>query len=176
MRKCTPLIIIILAALNLSSCGYLDFPNWKQYRNDEYGFLVLFPRNWEEQEDVLDTVVLVTAPLEKNAIFTANANVTVTELPAEIPLQTYFDAQKEELRFFPQKLYDMTEGQVQTGIQRGIWLAYTSEVTPDFPIRTINCLWINKKRVFVITGSCASNKFPKYEPIFLKIFKSMRIK
>lgn len=173
MRRLACLILVILVCF-LSGC---DFFLWRGYYDREHKFILKLPRNWEivEGEEGTNVAIFINAPSEPGAKFRTNINVSVVELPKEIPLDDYYDVNKEEmLSVFPGS-YDMLEGQVINGFVRGQWMAFSTKIE-NVPLRIASTVWIKYKRAYVITRISPLDKFSKYEKIFNKVVSSFRMK
>ena len=174
MRKLTLIITAILLIFSFAGCDVLE---WESYSSRENYFSIAFPRKWEKKDGVGKAVVTVVAPSGVDGGDRANTNmmVTVTELPQDIPLETYFDANKEELLSILPKTSNITEGQVLSGVLRGRWIALSTELDRR-PLHIISCVWIRKQRAYVLSCVTSVDDFPQYEPFFFKAMKSMRIR
>jgi hypothetical protein len=64
------------------------------YTNAEYDFSIGYPYYWTVQEDLLDTVVILSGPIEDG--YMINANVITVELPAEMTTYEYAKACREQ--------------------------------------------------------------------------------
>jgi hypothetical protein len=167
------ILLILVVAIGLISCDVA----WQKYSNREYRFSLLLPRAWEKKAGQKNTLIIAKAPKEDAAHgFQANLNVTVTDLPKEIPLETYFEMNKQEtFRILPGVEYNVSEGTLFNGRLRGKWLSFNSEGGVSV-LRIISAVWVKGTRIYIITGSCLSEEYEKYDPIFKKILRSLRIK
>lgn len=173
-RELVIIFLVIIVVLDLAGC---DSFSWQQHRNKEYRFSLLLPRNWKREETPdPDTVLLISAPTEgPEDKFKENINVRVTVLPTEISLSTYFEVNKEALKFNLPSAYDLQEGQIFSGLVPGQWLAFSYKMG-GVKTRLITAVWIREKKAYTLTCISSLEKFPKYEPIFKRVLKSMRIK
>ena len=64
------------------------------YTNAEYDFSIGHPRNWTVQEDLLDTEVIMSGPIEHG--YMINANVITVELAAGMTAYEYAKAGREQ--------------------------------------------------------------------------------
>jgi hypothetical protein len=168
-------IIIVLLAIGVAfaSCDFA----WQRYTSKEYGFSIMLPRIWFKEEGQYNTVIMATAPREgPGDKFQENINVVVTDLPRSIPLETFFELNKvETLKAIPGEEFNITEGEVTIGRFRGKSLSFNSRIQ-GITIRTLSVIWMNGKRVYVVSCSAEHSQFPKYEPIFTKAIHSMQIR
>jgi len=174
MRKYILLVLVLLVTLNFIGC---DIFAWKKYNNSDYNFSLTIPRNWEIQEDAKEAALVLFAPEDETIKqFRANLRVVVVDLPAVIPLTTYFDVNKEELMNVMPQSTNFTEGQQMNGLIRGQWMSFQTQITSNVVMKVISIVWMKDKRAYTLTCACSIAAAKQYDPIFRKIMSSMRIK
>lgn len=149
---------------------------WHNYYNSEYKFSLRMPRSWDIDESVLDAALVAympTSPQDDN--FSSNIRVVVDDLPAEIPLSTYYDINRAEFEQVFKKLIDVEEGQGMSGLIRYQWFAFNARIGEKILIRTVNAVWMKGKRVYVLTCVMNLRRAQEIEPIFRKVISSFRI-
>jgi len=177
-RKIYLFTSVVLLAMTIFAAAGCDFLNWYRYKDEENRFSILLPRDWYMAEGVNNMDLYVYAPVQTDDQ-KINFTVKVTQLPANIPVETYFDANKEELLFIMPGASDLTEGQfMTTGFNRAHWMAFSARLRMKSgveEVRFLSAVWVKGKRAFVISAIAPLENFPKYEPIFWKVMKSLRI-
>ncbi|MCX5701265.1 MAG: hypothetical protein NTZ63_06980 [Candidatus Omnitrophica bacterium] len=175
MRKFSVLLILLCLATSLLGCQLLG---WRKYTNRDARFSLYIPRSWEIDEEDTEANAAFVAYAPKQGItdnFATNIRVVAEELPAEIPLTTYYDINRAEFEQVFKKLDDVKEGQGMTGFVRYQWLAFTALVGEDILIRAISTVWISGKRVYVLTCVTNLRRAPQIEPVYRRILSSFRI-
>ncbi len=168
----TVILIISIAAV-LAGCDF----TWQRYSDQKNGFSIAFPWGWRKEKGFHSTAIMASAPLsQQSPDFAANANVMVTNLPQPADLSTYFELNKEEtFRVLPGDEYNVTEGDIYAGLARGKVLSFNANA-PKVVLKITSAVWIKGNRVFVVTCSSSEAESAKYEPIFRKIMRSLRMR
>ncbi len=149
---------------------------WRNYRNSEYKFSLRMPRSWDIDADALNAaLVAYLPPSSRDDNFASNMRVVVDDLPAEVPLGTYYDINRAEFEQVFKRLLDVKEGQGMSGLIRYQWFAFNAQIGEDILIRTISAVWIKGKRVYVLTCVMNLRRAQEIEPVILKIISSFSI-
>ncbi len=74
--------------------AYSNVSEMLTYTNAEYNFSIGYPPDWTVQENLLDTEVIFSGPIEDD--YMINANVITIELPAEMTTYEYAKAGREQ--------------------------------------------------------------------------------
>lgn len=170
-------LILIVAAI-FSLIRACDLLKWSRYHNREYGFSILLPRFWAIQEKYKDAMVAAfdypSGPSDK---FQENMNVRIKELPNEIPLDAFFEINKEWLLESGIRgiKSEISEGTVFAGKDKGKWLIFNNR-TDKLSLKIIISIWLKGKRAYIVNCVAENTKFPKYELIFKTSLRSFRIK
>jgi len=174
MRKFCVILVLVLFSFSLIGCWPSPF---RRYKNSEYKFSILVPKDWEIDDDVEDAAVVFSIPQqEPGDYFSSNARVVIEDLPAAIDLSTYYDVNREEFKQVFKKMGDVSEGQGMSKLVRYQWIAFTSQVTDTIFVRAISVVWMKDKRVFVMTCVMGLPSAPKIEPLFRKMISSFTIR
>lgn len=175
--KFTPTASIILISLISFTLLGCDFISWQRYYNREYRLSLLLPRRWQKEEGTQNVVILVKAPLSgPNDRVQENVNVVVSELPKEISLVTFFELNKDEImQNFPGYKHNVSEKEIFSGRTPGMVLSFDNQLK-DATLRIISACWRKGNYVYVVTCVYQSEEHRRYEPIFNKILRSLRIK
>lgn len=173
MRRIPIFIAIALVCLILAGC---DIFVWKKYYNPEYKISMLLPRSWEIDEEAKTAALVVYIPQDNpKARFKGNMRMVVQDLPAEIPLSSYYDVNREELLSVFPKHSNIAEGQGMSRLVRYQWIAFNAQIAEDIRVRAINAAWIKGKRVYLLTCVIDLSSAVKVEPLFRKILSSFRL-
>lgn len=165
-------ILIILICFSLAGCN----PFWRKYENKEYKFSLIVPSSWEDEEGIDKTAVIIKSPLRGNADrYSENVTVVVNELPAEIPLLTIFEMNKEEFQKSLAGIYDIDEGDIFAGFVPGKWLSFNSKIK-EINLKIISAVWVKGKKVYSVTCVGQLEEYPRYQRAFDKILHSLRIR
>jgi hypothetical protein len=170
------LINIFLISLVLSS-GIVgcDF-RWEKYYNREKRFVMLLPRTWVKVPGSRDTAILVKDNLRgPKDRFRENINVVVNTLPKTVTLEVFFEANKYEIEFNLPGVYNISEGEMFSGMVPGRWISFNQKIG-DMALKVISASWIRDGRVYVVTCVCDNQYAFQYDPLFQKVIKSFRIK
>lgn len=180
MMKRLCIFLIILCSFFLSGC---DFLQWQRYSDKENHFSILLPRFWKKEKDFLNTAVLALAPQKSKADkYQENINVAVNKVPdlppdvkPEALLSTFFELSKEEVLGKIKGVYNISEGEIFAGLLKGKYLSFNTRVG-DLLLRIFSAIWLKNKQVYVVTCSSEAKEFYKYEPLFKRSLKSIRMR
>lgn len=166
--------LIGLFLLLLWVCGCVS--DWQRHNNKEYGFSILLPRSWIMAKDSYPAALSVKSGVEnKNDAFQENINVMVTDFSAAMELSTFFELNKDELMYRLKGIANIQQGDIYAGLLPGKWLSFEGRMK-DMNLKIMVAIWKKDKRIYTITCTAETKKFPAYAPIFTKIMKSLRIK
>jgi len=174
MRKALIFIMIGIFLSVLPGCE--SYFTWRKYADKDKKFSVFIPRSWHIEEAGPEAALSVIIPTVNPAEpFTSSVRMVVEDLPNEVPLSVYYDINREEFRYVFKKMKDVTEGQGMNRLFRHQWIAFNSQIGDSIIIRAISCVWINKKRVYVLTCVMGLSSANEIEPLFRKMIASVRI-
>ncbi len=172
MTRRIGLITLLIMSLFFSGCDLW----WSRYTNQEYGFSIILPRFWKKDEGFKNTIVIARLPKASKEGVQENITITAGRLPQEAPLDILYEANKEEImRVLPGVKDNVSEGDLFAGRDQGRWLRFDNKVG-NLSLRILTGVWIKKQRVYVITCCSSTQRFSKYEPIFQRVIRSLRIK
>jgi len=170
-NKYALLLLIILLVFNLPACDF----SWQRYYNKEHRFSILLPRFWQKEQGAYDTVILAKeSPRGRDDKFSENINVVITEFAEPISLATCYELNKEEL-FKSLVLIDLAEGDIFAGMLPGSWLSFKSRIK-EIKVKVLSAIFVKGKHGYTITCISEEEKYPKYEPVFFTIIRSLRPK
>ncbi len=164
---------IAIVCLTLAGC---DIFAWKKYYNSDYKVSLFLPRSWEIDDNAQDAALVIYIPQDnpQAEIFRSNMRMVVQDLPAEIPLSTFYDMNREELLSVFPKHMNIVEGQGMSRLVRYQWLAFDAKLAEGIDVRIINASWIKGKRVYLLTCVMNLKSANQIEPLFRKIISSLR--
>lgn len=174
-------LILIFFCLGLNGC---DFFSFSRYKNEKYGISLLLPRSWHKEEEFKNTVLLATAP-EQHPKFKTNITLTVGDLTdiqarmnKKISLIEFFEVNKAQvMEILPGYKYNLQENKVAAGRHIGMALSFNNKIKEmDVDLNFLVGVWMEGSRVYTITCTTETERFPHYLPIFKKILQSLRIK
>ncbi len=163
------ILLVVVTVFTFSACDF----SWERYYNKEYRFSILLPRFWSKQLGLYDTIILAFEPskgLKDN--FRENVNVSVTNLEQKMSLSAFF-ALSRDVVLNQIIAPDASEGDVLAGLFPGKWLSFET-YAKGTKIMVISTIFLKGNRAYIITCSSAAEKYPQYEPIFMKIIRSFR--
>jgi hypothetical protein len=165
--------LIFFLCLFVSGCYLVE----SRYVNREYGFSLILPRIWQKQEGIPGTILVVRSPLTGSRDkFQENITVSVGDLAEEIPLDIIYELNKEEImRVIPGLKEDVLEADVYAGKIQGKSLAFINR-NGDSSFRTLVALWVQKKRVYVLSCSAELKEYSLYADYFKRAIRSFSIK
>jgi len=178
MRKAINAAVLLAIIFSLVGCSDLaDYVLWRTYSSKKHRFSIMFPREWDMQEQETKTALIVTIPRPKGKRepLRSNFTMTITDLPQDIPLTTYFEANHEELTGIMPGATDFEEGQVFKNFLRGMWLSFNSDIDGN-KVKIISVVWIKNNKAYVLTFITTLEKYSKLQPVFRKIMNSMNVR
>ncbi len=175
--------IIVFCVLSLAAAGLLlsgcsspfsIFARYVEYKDAENGFSIRFPAAWERQDGMENVATAFISPPEyPNDAFRENVNVAIQSLHSSMLMEEVYVQNLNQIKALIPSFIILEQGQEiisQAGVR---WVIFKQEVS-GFDMQGIMYIFIRNKRVFVINCIAATNKFPKYKPVFQKIAKSFK--
>ena len=173
-KKIASILVLGLVVSFVLSSGWCAVEESVTYRNQEKGFSIEFPGDWEQIEGYMGTTILALSPLENaQDRFRENVNVIVNTLPEEISLDEHF---QQNLAAIGEALGDYQElGKGSTTIDKTDtrWLAYSHRME-GYQLKALVYIMIKNGREYVITFSANSDDFSRYLNKFETIAHSLR--
>lgn len=125
-----------------------------RYTNAEYDFSIGYPYDWTVREDLLDTEVIFSGPIEDG--YQINANVITVELPAEMTTYEYAKARREQ---FPAVwvIVDTFNDTINGEPVSGHIIRTTTE--EGIEVRHMQACFVRNTTAYVIGFTAASSTF-----------------
>lgn len=166
-------LIIVATIVSTFLVGGFD-PTLYRFQSKENGFSILLPRGWAAVDDSR-TAIHVRSPREgPDDQFQENINVMVVDLPNEISMDTFFDANKEELLRVMPLAENIVEGGTLAGFVRGRLLTFENKVE-GINLKSMSAVFKKGTRFYSVNCTAEEAKISKYLPIFKKVIQSIRI-
>jgi len=171
-------LVFILCFLGLSGCG----SNSVRYENKQYGFSLLLPAGWKQEEGYQGTIIIARAP-EESPKFKTNINLTIGDLSGieakaqkKIKLVEFYEINKAQLfEVLPGVKYNIREDYINAGNNAGMLLSFSCDIE-KVPLRFMAGIWMVASKAYTITCSTERDKFESYLPVFERTLKSLRVK
>jgi hypothetical protein len=141
------------------------------YESAEYGFAVAYPQSWTVTEVFAEDLVGFTAP--PGATMTPNFNVTVGEIPADIPAVAYYEGEIERVRtsLANAEILEIADVNVDGVIGRGLTLV-TKQQGIDIGISRI--IVLREGTAYELSFFAEARNLEQLAPMVTAIFQSMR--
>jgi len=164
-------ILICFVAFALCGCDIM----WSRYTDKKKQFSISFPLFWVKQKNKYNAAVIALEPvISKSDTFSENCNVIVTDLEREVQLGEFYEFTREELTR-QLLVYDTLEGETFAGLMPGRWISFVSKYQGN-NLHIISAMFVKGKRAYTVTCTSQQDRYPKYEPLFMKIIRSLRVK
>ncbi|MFW6414874.1 MAG: PsbP-related protein [Thermodesulfobacteriota bacterium] len=145
---------------------------WQVYKNQDYGFSISFPENWEVKERYRNTVVVALSPVRgARDNFRENVNLNVQALQSGMRLEKYY---RESIRDMQEYLFDFDElssGNLKINDVESKYLVYTHKIG-NVKVKVLEVLMVHGSFGFKITCTAISNAFDRYRDMFRDILSS----
>jgi len=151
--------------------AYSNVSEMLTYTNAEYDFSIGYPYDWTVQEDLLDTEVILSGPIEDD--YMINANVRTVELPAEMTTYEYAKARREQ---FPAVLVivDTFNDTINGEPVSGHIIRTTTE--EGIEVKQMQACLVRNTTAYVISFTAASSTFDAAEAdYFVPMLQSFKI-
>ncbi len=150
---------------------------WTVYRNDEAGFRIEHPSDWEALEDMGGGVVVV-APERGVEDFRANISVTMQELPAPVDLEGFSAAQLQTMSrvLTDARLVDRDRATLLGRAGERVLVAYRQGVHS----LALEQWWsvagtADEGGAVVVSATCAALDYDTYADTFTRVAASLSI-
>lgn len=177
-------VVSIIAIIIFLSCSNLLHSQQSNlYRNNEHEFRILFPKGWTVGEGGYGPNVVVKALDGKGG----SINIVVKNIPKEEYAKIGFDSLSEAglnnyamevfnayKKAYPNSLLE-DHGITHLSDKKAVWLRIlTSFTVPAGTVKTkgLQMHTFNKGKQYIISCGTTSEKFNKYETLFLKTTSS----
>ncbi len=178
MRHLTVFLALALAACSAPSDESptpvstvpFDHSTLVLYESAEYGFAVAYPQSWTVTEVFAEGLVGFTAPT--GATLTPNFNVTVGEVPSEIPAVAYYEGEIERVRTSLEnaEILEVADVNVDGVLGRGLTLV-TNQSGIDIGISRI--IVLKDGTAYELSFFAEARDLEALAPMVSAIFQSM---
>jgi eukaryotic-like serine/threonine-protein kinase len=151
-------------------------PLGQSYTNAEAGFTIEYPAGWtaEEVTDQSGVVVTIFARRSARDGFAENVNVLLEQLPPNVTLEQYTQANVTNLdRAFPDAMV-IEEGDRNVGPYAGHWIHYEAE-QQGRRVSLLQAWLVDGERAFVLSYTGEGDDFEEYRPDAEAILQSFRL-
>ncbi len=138
------------------------------YRNDEHGFSIRFPLDWQISEGFMGTTVIGLRPMQGLNFFQESVAVTVGELDAPLPFQEFFTRELAIMKADRKNFEPDLPTETALGTQHAVRLVYEHEVMV-FDLKAVAYFFTAGKKGYVITCTARPDSFED----FLEQFESV---
>jgi len=176
LRGVHKIIILSLTAALVCHAGCMFQPliNAERYHNEQYGFSIRLPSDWEQAPDVGGTAILARAPYDiETDLFQENVNVTVGAAPGNLNLDIDFHNIVSGISRTFLNYQQRATGTTTIAAKKAYWVEYTYQYG-KLRLRTIFYLFATDEYMFMITCTGEEDHFSKYKRTFQSIAKSFR--
>ena len=167
-------VVIVVSSIVTSRKEFVSVS--ERYRNDEYGFSILYPGSWEVRQDWQDTVVAFISPKEGSSdTLRECVNVVVVDVEEGTVLDDYLvEEYYQELGQVGTDLEVLETSAVQVnGLDaRRVVLNLRLE---GHLFRYLLYVLLRGERVYVITCGSRTLAYARYEDVFERICQSIEI-
>jgi hypothetical protein len=176
--------LTVFLALALAACGApsgenptpgstlpFDPSTLVLYESSEYGFAVAYPASWTVTEVFAEDLIGFTAP--EGATLTPNFNVTVGEVPVEVPAVAYYEGEIERVRTSLEnaEILEVADVNVDGVVGRGLTLV-TRQAGIDIGISRI--IVLKEGTAYELSFFAEARDLERLAPMVSAIFQSMR--
>ena len=140
----------------------------------ELGFSIDHPTGWTSRLDLEDSILEVTAPVVSDG-FLPNFNVSVGQLPADLPAVTYFEGEIPKLQAtLPNvEILEVVDLTVDGAKARGITFTSTENENTIGISRLV--MLDENNRAYEVTFFSALQSLERLTPVVQDIFTSVRV-
>lgn len=141
------------------------------YESPTYGFAVAHPSNWTVTEVAAENLIGFTAP--PTGGMTPNFNVTINEIPADLPAVAYYEGEIERVTTSLEnaEILEVADVNVDGVIGRGLTLV-TRQNEMDIGISRI--IVIHDSRAYELSFFAEASELERLSPLVTSIFQSLR--
>ncbi len=175
IRNIRFLAFFLSLALLVSGCSF--FQPVRLYEDKKNQFSILLPRNWKQEKANLKGMAILVKDPKYARIpnkFQANINVIVKDMPAEISMEQFFEANKQEIENTIPNVKNMEESRIFSGFNPGRSLYFESKLTAITLIFN-TAAWFSRGRVYIVTCVASEDDYRIYKRMFKRILHSMRL-
>ena len=192
-------VLIVVAIIGLSACGdksarqseadgKLASISLFDYKNDQLGLSLGFPKDWQVRQDMSEgeAPFFGLSPQESaDDPYHENITLVIDGLPTPMDAQKYLELgaskMKEHLKGFKrgslEKYETLVPGSEKGGVRKslaGLKMTYKHEVEGQ-AFQSVLYVFIKDQKAYVITCAALPQTFEKYAPIFDRVAASLRL-
>lgn len=149
---------------------------FKRFVNEDKGYSIQFPSNWEVRKGMMGLDVFALSPMTgQEDSFRENVNVLSEKLPQKVDLDGYYkaslDALKQEIPGFSL----ISSSPVEIDGMKGYRIEFThGSGQGDVDAIVIQYILVDQgQKVTLITGAIEADKLPDYKPLIDKVAASL---
>ena len=181
MRKIYSSLLVILSVLILFSCKSEDkYEGFKKYENEEKGFSIKYPENWNYREGFAKeietgSIVVFQSPSEgKRDLFLENVHVFTEPLPDSVKnVDDYLEYSKIYLPSQLQEMEILEEGKSQIDGQQSRWIIF-NYVNRLQRVTSIGYIFYKNDEGFAVVATARPEDFMGKRRLFEKIVTSIK--
>lgn len=171
-RKLAGLALLVALGIWLGACSPSREPG--RFYDDDKGFSIKFPQDWETKKGVMGTVVMAFSPQEGTSDgFRENANVVVENLPQTFTLDQYTELSLSNMRKLLTDFQMQENGDTTIGGLSAKWYIYTHRAG-SVTATVLQYFLVKGLRAYVISTAAEPGQFSKYKPTFEEIAQTFR--
>jgi hypothetical protein len=142
------------------------------YESIPYGFALDHPPDWTVSEVTVENLIGFTAPSTESGL-TPNFNITITEVPPELPPAAYYEGEIERVTTSLEnaEILEVVDVNVDGTIGRGLTIV-TRQADLDIGIARI--IVINDDRAYELSFFAQAGDLERMSPMVTAIFRSLR--
>lgn len=170
-HKSLLIVIILLNVVLLSSCARKEKG---RFYSDEYNFSIVFPKNWEIQQQEMGAVVIALSPEEGSKDdFRENIAITVEDVTDDATIEKYFELSQKNLKSYSKDYRLLYKNTTWLSRKPAMILGFTYTMS-GLKLKVLQYYCLNMNKAYVITCTALPHTFDRYEEKFLKIVRTFR--
>ncbi len=176
------LIVSIIILIFINSCSKNELKGYKEYTNDEYGFSIFYPTDWNYREGFgrdsktsTGAIVVFQDSLEsKGDLFRENTYIFTESLPDSVTnVDEYLKYSKSSLPSQMKEFKVLDDGETIINERKSDWVIF-SYVSRLQRVQSLAYLFIVDGKGFVITSTSRPEDFMRFRRTFENIAKSIK--
>ena len=173
MKKLTLLVLInLFVVLAFANQAIPEEIEWQTYQNQDYGFSISFPANWEVKERYRNTVVVALSPARgRRDTFRENVNLNVQTLPRGLTLEDYYKKSIQDMEEYLFNFEELSSGNFKINDLNSKYLIYTHKVG-NVRVKVLEVLIVKGSFGFKMTCTAIPHAFERYRGTFKEILSS----
>ncbi|MGE5528801.1 MAG: hypothetical protein ACM3X6_06635 [Patescibacteria group bacterium] len=145
------------------------------YHDDELGFSLELPADWEASKGPLGVPLVAISPAESgNDTFRENVNVILDELPEAVSIDAYMAASVAEMKKYLTDFQGHEEGRIDLSDLPAGWLVYSHRMG-QVKLKNLAYAILAGKTCYTITCSATPESFGRFRKAFDQICRSFKL-